>query len=182
VWSERWGVLVGRSDGDGVTTRASLRRWAQRAEMQPPARPCSLGDGRGRPDGCLVDGLVGCAIPALRLTNHVGRPTELHRETGAAGVIYTYPGSGGSRFADLAQHLAFEAHRRDLEDLWLRVFGLSSESSRGQLRRVCETRICHELLSDPGLRFARALRLPTVVDEGVDCYRRLTLGLSLVGS
>jgi peroxiredoxin len=48
-------------------------------------------------------------------------------------------------------------------------------AEQGWIPVVVEHRVCHELLSDPEIRLARALELPMFTDQGVECYRRLTI-------
>ncbi len=130
----------------------------------------------------LADGLVGRTIPALRLTTAAGALVDLRSEAERAAVFYLYPGVAASpdgvsdtAVADAALHRAFDRHYHDLRARSLNVLGLSSEPEHAQLVRLIEHRVGHELVSDPELRLAHTLGLPTFTDDAVECYRRLTL-------
>ena len=56
-----------------------------------------------------------------------------------------------------------------------RVFGLSSQDTGYQRELVERLRLPFSMLSDPGLRLAAELRLPTFEANGQTLYKRITL-------
>jgi peroxiredoxin len=97
-------------------------------------------------------------------------------------IIYLYAGCERSpedgedtALCDSLQHRAFREHRLDLEARGYRAIGVSSQDARAQHRATLEHRLTHMLLSDPGLRLAQRLGLPTFTYDGVKRYCRLML-------
>jgi peroxiredoxin len=66
-------------------------------------------------------------------------------------------------------------HYRELQQLGAEVFGLSTEDTAYQGEAVERLHLPFELLSDEGLAFAKALRLPTFAIDSIVLIKRLTL-------
>lgn len=130
----------------------------------------------------LTRRLIGSTLPALIFIDTRGEPVALDRYVSRSLVLYLYPGGetspdGGkdSLLTDAAQHRAFRERLSELAHLKLVVLGLSSESPHTQTISAEAQRLSHTLLSDPELRLAAALGLPTVTIGIGEYYRRLTL-------
>ncbi|WP_067569789.1 redoxin family protein [Nocardia acidivorans] len=84
----------------------------------------------------------------------------------------TIPGARGCT----VQACGFRDHHADLIAAGVdRVFGLSSQDSDYQREVVARLHLPFTMLSDPSLRLADALSLPTFEADGTRLYRRLTL-------
>lgn len=130
----------------------------------------------------LARRLVGSPLPALIFIGTRGEPVALDRYASRSLVLYLYPGGetspdGGndSLLTDAVQHRAFRERLAELAHLKIVVLGLSSEAPHTQTINAEAQRLSHTLLSDPELRLAAALELPTVTVGIAQCYRRLTL-------
>jgi peroxiredoxin len=131
--------------------------------------------------------LAGARLPALTLPSTGGTPVDPSALKGTT-VIYIYPRTGrpdeesppgwnaipGARGCT-PQSCAFRDHHAELAARGARVFGLSTQDTADQREAVDRLHLPFELLSDAGLRFARALRLPTFEVEGMTLIKRLTL-------
>ncbi|HEY7258925.1 MAG TPA: peroxiredoxin [Gaiellales bacterium] len=154
----------------------------------------STHDPRVLPDGLPApedDGaarhLPGLELPALRLQSTAG---EIDVREAAAGtlVLYIYPRTGrpgvpppdgwdatpGARGCT-PQSCAFRDHRAELAELGATVVGMSAQSLADQHEFAEREHIPYPLVSDPGLRLAAALDLPTFEIAGMRLYRRITL-------
>jgi len=146
----------------------------------PPDLPVPVDDG-----ACAH--LPGMRLPAVALTSTAGRRVDLAALPGRV-VVYCYPRTGkpdedpppgwneipGARGCT-PQACAFRDHYRELEALGAQVFGLSAQSSEDQREAAERLHLPYELLSDEGLAFAGALRLPTFEAAGLRLIKRLTL-------
>lgn len=132
--------------------------------------------------------LGGMSLPPIGLPSTGGRVVDLSRLAGTA-VIYIYPRTGrpdqevptgwnaipGARGCTL-QSCAFRDHHEELKRAGAaHVFGLSSQDTAYQREAVERLHLPFELLSDAGLEFAEALRLPVFEVDGMRLIRRLTL-------
>ncbi|HST38333.1 MAG TPA: peroxiredoxin [Conexibacter sp.] len=119
--------------------------------------------------GGLVD-LAALAAEAVTLVLYVyprtGRPNEVLPE----GWDET-PGARGCT----VQNISFRDHRAQLNVLGAEVVGLSAQSTEDQAEFAAREHMPYPLLSDPQLRLAAALELPTFEIGGMTLYRRLTL-------
>jgi peroxiredoxin len=130
----------------------------------------------------LSDHIVGRALPVgVRLGCYLGSPIEVG-ELATCAVMYFYPGclcspedGYDSPGLDAAQHRAFSEHRGEFRGVKYLPIGVSTQSVEGQRRAVADTEARHVLLSDPGVRLARALGLATFNVDDADWYCRLTL-------
>jgi peroxiredoxin len=132
--------------------------------------------------------LPGMAVPSVPLAATDGRTVDLSALTGLS-VIYAYPRTGQPGVANpdgwdqipgargcTPQSCAFRDHFAELEALGVdQLFGLSTQDSAYQREAATRLRLPFPLLSDAGLRLARAMRLPTFEAGGMTLLKRLTL-------
>jgi peroxiredoxin len=149
----------------------------------PPDLPAPVDDG-------AADGLPGRRLPALALPSTLGGELDLAQAAAAAGtlVLYVYPRTGtpgeplpegwdaipGARGCT-PQSCAFRDHRAELRALGADVIGLSAQPREEQQAFAAREHIPFPLLSDPRLRLAQALELPTFEAGGMRLYKRITL-------
>jgi peroxiredoxin len=138
-------------------------------------------------DDGAADHLPGGAVPSLRLRCTHGGELDLAEATGRLTVVYIYPRTGvpgqppptgwdeipGARGCT-PQSCAFRDHVLELAAYGAGVLGLSSQAAAEQDEFARREHIPYPLLSDPELRLAEALRLPTFEADGARFYRRLT--------
>ena len=132
--------------------------------------------------------LTGLRLPSLSLLSTGGGRVDLSQLAGRT-VVYCYPRTGhpdrevprgwdqipGARGCT-PQSCAFRDHYRELRGLGAgAVFGLSTQDSAYQREAAERLHLPFEILSDERLEFARALRLPTFVVDGMTLIKRLTL-------
>jgi peroxiredoxin len=138
-------------------------------------------------DDGAADHLEGKLVPPLHLETTAG---ELNLAAVAAGllVLYAYPRTGrpgvepppgwdetpGARGCT-PQSCGFRDHGAELRDLGATVVGLSAQTLDDQREAVERLGLPHAVASDPDLRVADALRLPTFEFDGRRLYKRLTL-------
>lgn len=135
--------------------------------------------------------LPGMRLPALALPSTLGGMVDVAAAAAAeAGtlVLYVYPRTGipgeplpvgwdaipGARGCT-PQSCAFRDHRAELRAAGAAVLGLSAQPATEQAAFAAREHIPFPLLSDPELRLARALRLPTFEAGGMRLYKRITL-------
>jgi peroxiredoxin len=121
-------------------------------------------------DDGAADDLVGKELPAGTLVLYV------YPRTGRPGIDPPagwdeIPGARGCT----PQSCAFRDHNADFGALGARVAGLSSQTTEYQREAAERLGLPFPLLSDPELRLAAALGLPTFTVEGMRLYTRLTL-------
>jgi peroxiredoxin len=94
-------------------------------------------------------------------------------------VLYFYAGQSSDQHPsdpdDLALHAAYSHHHYDLTAMRVSVAGISTEPSNAQQERRTRCAIPHDLLSDPELRLALTLQLPTQELGGNAVYEPLAL-------
>ena len=156
-----------------------------------PRDPYSLPLGLPVPeDDGAADHLPGAMLPAVSLPSTGGGSVDLAAAAAAAGtlVLYVYPRTGtpgedppaewdaipGARGCT-PQSCAFRDLHGELERHGARVLGLSAQSGEEQRDFAEHFHLPYPVLSDPDLRLAAALRLPTFEWEGRSLYRRITL-------
>ena len=135
--------------------------------------------------------LRGLMLPPIGLTATSGLTVDLSKEGRPWLVVYCYPRTGrpdqdppggldawnaipGARGCT-PQSCAYRDHYTELTDLGAAVYGLSTQDTADQLEAVQRLHLPFPLLSDTGLEFARALRLPTFTFGGFELIKRLTL-------
>ena len=126
-------------------------------------------------------------LPALSLPSSAG-PLNLRDAAAGSLVLYIYPRTGkpgvpppdgwdatpGARGCT-PQSCAFRDHRAELAELGAAVVGMSAQSLADQQEFAAREHIPYPLISDPDLKLAEALGLPTFEIAGMRLYRRITL-------
>jgi peroxiredoxin len=139
-------------------------------------------------DDGACDHLPGMSVPEIALPSTAGRSVLLAETGRPRTVVYVYPRTGepekplpdgwdlipGARGCT-PQSCSFRDHHQELSDLGAEVFGLSSQTTEYQQEMAARLHLPFEVLSDAGLRFAKALRLPTFEVAGMTLIKRLTL-------
>ena len=147
----------------------------------PPGLPVPVDDG-------AADHLAGSVVPALSLPSTTGREVNLGDAAQGTLVVYAYPRTGrpgeplpagwdeipGARGCT-PQACAFRDRFHELRSLRAEVLGLSAQQLPDQLEFAERVGLPYPVLSDPQLRLATALGLPTFDVAGMRLYRRLTL-------
>lgn len=147
----------------------------------PPDLPIPEDDG-------AADHLPGLAVPALKLPATAGGELDLAELATGRLVAYLYPRTGtpgqpliegwndipGARGCT-PQSCSYRDALAEFQQLRATVVGISAQSTSEQAEFAAREHIPFPLLSDPGLRLAAALRLPTFEAAGPILYRRLTL-------
>jgi peroxiredoxin len=147
----------------------------------PPGLPEPVDDG-------AADHLPGARLPSLSLPSTAGNEVDPAAAARGILVLYAYPRTArpgealppgwddipGARGCT-PQSCAFRDHFSELAALGAKVLGLSAQPPEDQIEFAERVGLPYPLLSDPELRLAEALRLPTFEVEGMRLYRRLTL-------
>ena len=139
-------------------------------------------------DDGAADHLEGMGMPSLALPSTDGSEDDLRSASAGTLVLYIYPRTGrpGERLPEgwdeipgargcTPQACAFRDHFGALRSLEARVLGLSAQPLEDQLELAERVALPYPVLSDPELRLADALELPTFRVAGMRLYRRLTL-------
>jgi peroxiredoxin len=148
----------------------------------PPDLPAPEDDG-------AADHLPGKAVPSVELQSTDG-PVDVAELAQELTVLYCYPRTGRpgeppSPVWDLTpgargctpQSLGFRDAHQELTSLGARVFGVSAQPLEDQREFAARVELPYPVLSDPELRLADALGLPTFEFEGARLYKRITLTL-----
>lgn len=125
--------------------------------------------------------LIGMNVPPFVLASASGEQIRLG-EDDASLVAYIYPGADTSDqhgsdtpLADSEEHRGF----RDLHDVFaalhLGIIGVSSQPAEKLREAITANRLPQQLVSDPTLRLADLLNLPTFGVRDVRFYHRLTI-------
>jgi len=139
-------------------------------------------------DGASV-GLEGRRLPALELPASTGgelRLTDLGSEGTAVLFIYPRTGKPGEPLPpgwDLIpgargctpQSCAFRDLHSEFTERGVGVVGLSAQSVEDQREFAERVHLRFPVLSDPGLKLAEALGLPSFEVAGMTLYKRVTL-------
>lgn len=156
----------------------------------PGTDPYTLPDDLPVPeDDGACDHLPGGELPALSLTATAGGSVDL-ADVGAEGtaVLFIYPRTGrpgeplppgwdlvpGARGCT-PQSCAFRDLHGEFTDKGVEVLGLSAQSPEDQAEFAERVHLPFPVLSDPELRLAEALALPTFEVAGMTLYKRVTL-------
>ena len=134
-------------------------------------------------DDGAADHLVGLELPHLVLPSSQGDV-----DVSELDVLYVYPRTGRPGVPSLPgwdetpgargctpQSCGYRDRHDEFRALRLRVGGLSAQPLEEQLEFAERNRMPFPVLSDPELRLARALRLPTFEIAGHVLYKRLSL-------
>jgi len=149
-------------------------------EQLPVGLPVPVDDG-------AADHLPGRPLPRLRLPATTGGEVDLGALDGRT-VLYIYPRTGvpgeplptgwdsipGARGCT-PEACGFRDHHAELRAAGATVLGLSAQPAAEQAEAATRLALPFPLLSDPELRLAAALDLPTFGVDGMVLYRRLTL-------
>jgi peroxiredoxin len=147
----------------------------------PANLPAPVDDGAARH-------LEGMRLPSLALPATDGGTVDLSGLAGRA-VVYIYPRTGrpGQKLPDgwdaipgargcTPQSCSFRDHFAELRGLGVaRLYGLSTQDTDYQREAAERLHLPFALLSDAGLGFTRALRLPTFAVEGMTLIKRMVL-------
>lgn len=140
-------------------------------------------------DDGAADHLAGLEMPPITLPGTGGSRVALDDLGPGRTVLYVYPLSGrpgvdlpagwdaipGARGCT-PEACGFRDHHDDLRAAGASaVFGLSSQTTDYQAELAERLSLPFEILSDPDLELADALRLPTFTADGRRLYKRLTL-------
>ena len=140
-------------------------------------------------DDGAADHLAGLAMPPITLPGTAGRRVALDDLGPGRIVLYVYPLSGrpgvdlpdgwdeipGARGCT-PEACGFRDHHTAIRVAGADgVYGLSAQSTDYQAELAERLHLPFEILSDPGLEVAGALRLPTFTVDGSQLYKRLTL-------
>jgi peroxiredoxin len=132
--------------------------------------------------------LPGMQLPRLALAATDGSKVDLSRLKGRT-VVYAYPRTGvpgqpllegwdaipGARGCT-PQSCGFRDHFAEMRKAGVdHLFGLSTQDSDYQRELAERLHLPFAILSDAGLAFTKALRLPTFEVEGMTLLKRLTL-------
>jgi peroxiredoxin len=131
--------------------------------------------------------IAGLPIPPIALPSTVGGVVALSALAGLS-VVYLYPWTGRpgvpnppnwdhipGAHGSTPQAAGFAAELVGFEALGARVIGISGQTSDEQSEFSARMGLTFPLLSDHGLRLARALDLPTFETGGTSYLSRLTL-------
>jgi peroxiredoxin len=138
-------------------------------------------------DDGAADHLPGLEMPPLVLPSTDGG-LDLAEASAGLLVLYVYPRTGrpgveppsawdetpGARGCT-PQSCGYRDHGAELRALGARVIGLSAQPLEDQREAVERLQLPHPVISDPELRLAAALDLPTFEFEGARLYKRLAL-------
>ncbi len=147
----------------------------------PPDLPAPVDDG-------AADHLPGRRLEALKLPSTHGGVLDLAAAAEGLLVAYLYPRTGvpgrpmppgwdeipGARGCT-PQSCAYRDRHEELAEHGAAVVGISTQRQSEQREFALRERIPFPLLSDPELRLAAQLELPTFEAGGGTLYRRLTL-------
>jgi peroxiredoxin len=150
-------------------------------------------------DDGAADGLVGRPLPSLALPSTDGTTVDLASLSGSGSdsssggrtVLYAYPMTArpgvalpedwdtipGARGCT-PEACSFRDHQAELAELGAAVYGLSAQDTDYQREAVERLHLPFAMLSDPDLRVAEALGLPTFSSAGQRLYARLTMIVS----
>ncbi len=119
--------------------------------------------------------------PPLTLASAGGERIRLGDDD-ASLVAYIYPGSDTSDqhgsdtpLADSEEHRGFRDLHEVFTALHLTIIGVSSQPAEKLREAITSNRLLQQLASDPTLRLAELLNLPTFRVRGERFYHRLTI-------
>ena len=154
-----------------------LRDW----NVLPDDLPVPQDDGAARH-------LAGYKLPSVPLAATDGTRIDLSKLKGRV-VVYVYPRTGRPGEPNLEgwdaipgargctpQSCGFRDHFAELKVLGVaHLFGLSTQDTDYQREAAERLHLPFAILSDAGLRFTRALRLPTFAVDGMTLQKRMVL-------
>jgi peroxiredoxin len=135
----------------------------------------------------LCQRLVGQRLPSVRLSSTAGGIVDLPAPSTGRTVIYCYPrtskpGKPAPTDWDLIpgargctpQACTFRDHYQELRALGAEAFGLSTQTTAYQAEMSSRLHLPFAVLSDAGMRFTNAPRLPTFTVDGMRLIKRPT--------
>jgi peroxiredoxin len=140
-------------------------------------------------DDGACDHLPGRALPALSLQATTGGTIDLATVgAGRTSVLFIYPRTGkpgeplpegwdlipGARGCT-PQSCAFRDLHGEFSERGVEVLGLSAQSPHDQAELAERVHLQFPVISDPELKLAEALALPTFEVAGMTLYKRVTL-------
>jgi len=139
-------------------------------------------------DDHAADHLWDMLMPQVSLRSTAGKMVNLSNLGAPRTVIYCYPMTGvpgkplpegwdmipGARGCT-PQTRNFRDHYKELSELKVDVFGLSTQATEYQREMADRLRLPFEILSDSEFKLCDALRLPTFEIDGMWLVKRLTL-------
>lgn len=138
-------------------------------------------------DGAADHLVAGTALPDIALAATTGEMLNLARLPGRS-VLVVYPWTGRAGLSNppgwdtlpgahgsTPELEGFRDHTGEYQRLGLRVLALSGQDSAHQRELAERLNLPFPILSDDGLAWAEALRLPTFETGGVAYLKRLTL-------
>lgn len=138
-------------------------------------------------DDGLCSHLTGLGIPDVNLISTSGIKVNLSQVKNLM-VIYFYPMTGKPNqilpegwiqipgaAGCTPQSCSFRDHYHELQDLGVKVFGISTQSPEDQAEASLRLHLPFELLSDASFEFADGLGLPMFEVEGRKLIKRVTL-------
>ncbi len=139
-------------------------------------------------DAGLCDRLSGVALPAISLPSTRGGTINLGSLPSPRTAIYCYPRTSepgkpaptgwdvipGARGCT-PQACTFRDHHKELSDVGVEVFGLSSQATIYQAEMAERLHLPFPVLSDERFEFTDALGLPTFKTDGMRLLKRLTM-------
>jgi peroxiredoxin len=166
-----------------VTRAYSLAVSAYDPTVLPPGLPVPEDDG-------AAAHLPGTVVPSVSLVAADGDVVDVAELAQELTILYCYPRTGlpGHELSPLwdqtpgargctPQSLGFREAHVELTALGARVVGLSSQTVEEQHEFATRVGLPYAVLSDPELRLADALGLPTFEFAGVRLYKRIALVL-----
>src|SRR6266478_5672126 len=139
-------------------------------------------------DDHAADHLRDMLLPQVSLRSTAGKMASLSNLGTPRTVIYCYPVTGvpgkplpegwdmipGARSCT-PQTSNFRDHYKELSELKVDVFGLSTQTTEYQREMADRLRLPFEILSDSEFKLCDALRLPTFEIDRMRLVKRLTL-------
>jgi peroxiredoxin len=142
-------------------------------------------------DDGACDDLRKALLPSIELQATSGETVDLSKAGPSRIVVYCYPRTGRPDQEPLGgaetwnaipgargctpQSCSYRDHYAELTVLGATVYGLSTQDTAYQKEAVARLHLPFPLLSDTGLTFTSALRLPTFARSGLELVKRLTL-------
>jgi GrxC family glutaredoxin len=134
-----------------------------------------------------ADHLTGMQIPSMTLRATSGELVDLSTQPGRV-IVYAYPMTGvpgvelppgwndipGARGCT-PQTLSFQAEKNVFAAFGVTIFGLSTQTPDYQKELSDRLGLSFPILSDAEFKLTDALRLPTMIVEGMRLIKRLTL-------
>lgn len=153
------------------------------------ANPYQLPGNLPRPvdDGTAAH-LLGMKIPGVWLRAADGRNINLADAVRGQAILYFYPATGVSGkdpapgWDDIpgapgctVQSLSFRDTAEDFQEMGIKIFGVSTQSTEEQSEFSQRNKIPFTLLSDSNLELAKTLRLPMFNVGSTSFFKRLAL-------